>query len=440
MRGRGDVAAALDAGSRRRRSSAWSHGDAAVARMDLSNQNGDLSSRPCRSTPTAVPTLPPTPVPSGVPTTMPTPVPSGSPEPSTLPTPAPTPSPSTSPTPARGPRGFLPRSSCGLRRRRVCCAGRGGAAAHFAARRGDAVAGAEDTSRRRRGSGANRPRDSELDDPVTAAHGSSRGTAPPRLGIADRPRGRRGNGAAATGTRRSSAGPPRPGTRLGPGTGSRAGADGVADAIAHSGALSITNAGPDPTTVAGPERLHLRHAVRPRRRRRQFFRGRERPLPRVAPGREPHGGGHDLGHRGRAARGWVHVVAVRTPASETFQAWVAAPPWRRCGYSVETSRGAAAATTWIVRGDESRRRRGCDVDIPWRRVAPPLRQIYSVWRRVAATTRMVRGRNRRAQVPREQSVLRRPNPRERDEPRRGLHLPTAARPDGGADGAAEPQL
>ena len=27
--------------------------------------------------------------------------------------------------------------------------------------------------------------------------------------------------------------------------------------------------------------------------------------------------------------------------------------------------GAAVAATWIVRGDESRRRRGRDVDIPW---------------------------------------------------------------------------
>ena len=31
--------------------------------------------------------------------------------------------------------------------------------------------------------------------------------------------------------------------------------------------------------------------------------------------------------------------------------------------------GDAAAATWIFRGDESRPRRGCDVDIPWRRVA-----------------------------------------------------------------------
>ena len=33
------------------------------------------------------------------------------------------------------------------------------------------------------------------------------------------------------------------------------------------------------------------------------------------------------------------------------------------------NRGDAAATTWIFRGDESRRRRGCDADVSWRRVA-----------------------------------------------------------------------
>ena len=38
-------------------------------------------------------------------------------------------------------------------------------------------------------------------------------------------------------------------------------------------------------------------------------------------------------------------------------------------FRVETSRGDAVAATWIVRGDESRRRRGCHVDIPWRRLA-----------------------------------------------------------------------
>ena len=38
------------------------------------------------------------------------------------------------------------------------------------------------------------------------------------------------------------------------------------------------------------------------------------------------------------------------------------------GKETETSRGAAAAATWIVRGDKARRRRGRDVDIPRRRV------------------------------------------------------------------------
>ena len=46
------------------------------------------------------------------------------------------------------------------------------------------------------------------------------------------------------------------------------------------------------------------------------------------------------------------------------------------GYSVETSRCAAAAATWKFRGDGSRRRRGRDVEIPCRRVAatPRLRR------------------------------------------------------------------
>ena len=59
----------------------------------------------------------------------------------------------------------------------------------------------------------------------------------------------------------------------------------------------------------------------------------------------------------------------------------APPPRPRRGRSVEMSRRAAAAATWIVRGDESpprprrgdsvetSRRRGCDVDSAWRRVA-----------------------------------------------------------------------
>ena len=35
----------------------------------------------------------------------------------------------------------------------------------------------------------------------------------------------------------------------------------------------------------------------------------------------------------------------------------------------KTGRGDAAAGTWMVRGDETRRRRGRDVDGPWRRDA-----------------------------------------------------------------------
>ena len=48
--------------------------------------------------------------------------------------------------------------------------------------------------------------------------------------------------------------------------------------------------------------------------------------------------------------------------------------------SVETGRGDAAVVTWIFRGDGSRRRRGYDVDIPWRPIAatPRLRRGYSV--------------------------------------------------------------
>ena len=46
------------------------------------------------------------------------------------------------------------------------------------------------------------------------------------------------------------------------------------------------------------------------------------------------------------------------------------------GYSAETGRGGAAATTWIFRGGESRRRRGYDVDIP-RSIAKKTNQTTS---------------------------------------------------------------
>ena len=59
--------------------------------------------------------------------------------------------------------------------------------------------------------------------------------------------------------------------------------------------------------------------------------------------------------RGGAAAGDVDILCRR----------IAATPRLRRGYSVVTSRGGAAAATWIFRGDESRRRRGYNVDIPW---------------------------------------------------------------------------
>ena len=85
--------------------------------------------------------------------------------------------------------------------------------------------------------------------------------------------------------------------------------------------------------------------------------------------------------RGRGVRGACAVTAFKFSAGPEDDDWhrgvrsrrgnlrrrVAAPPRLRRGYSVETSRGDAAAATWIFSGDESRRRRGYDVDIQWRR-------------------------------------------------------------------------
>ena len=63
----------------------------------------------------------------------------------------------------------------------------------------------------------------------------------------------------------------------------------------------------------------------------------------------------------------AHDVA---PRFQQYAQWK--PHFRRADLP-QTSRGdAAAAGTWIFRGDESRRRRGWDVDIPWGRVTPRL--------------------------------------------------------------------
>ena len=50
-------------------------------------------------------------------------------------------------------------------------------------------------------------------------------------------------------------------------------------------------------------------------------------------------------------------------AAQICRGRVAATPRPRRRYPVETSRGDGRGT-WIFRGDETRRRRGCDVDIP----------------------------------------------------------------------------
>ena len=59
----------------------------------------------------------------------------------------------------------------------------------------------------------------------------------------------------------------------------------------------------------------------------------------------------------------VPTVVANTVACRVERR-VAAPPRLPRGYSEGDGRGTAAAATWILRGDESRRRRGCHVDIP----------------------------------------------------------------------------
>ena len=67
---------------------------------------------------------------------------------------------------------------------------------------------------------------------------------------------------------------------------------------------------------------------------------------------------------------------------------VAARPRSRRGHSSGTSRGAAAAATWIFLGDD-----GCDLDLPWRDGSQRGRgrDADLPRRRVAATPRVPRG-------------------------------------------------
>ena len=93
---------------------------------------------------------------------------------------------------------------------------------------------------------------------------------------------------------------------------------------------------------------------------------------------------------------------------------------------VSTSRGHAAAAPWRFRGDESRRRRGRDVDLPWRRVAAtPRGYAAEASRKAAAADIPWRPATRRGRGP--GSGTRRA--RHRRGPGSGARLPAAAAPD-----------
>ena len=83
----------------------------------------------------------------------------------------------------------------------------------------------------------------------------------------------------------------------------------------------------------------------------------------------------------------VRAAAAAAPERRDLATAVAA----RAG--METGRGDAAAATWIFRGDGSRRRRGRDADIPWRRESRRRRgwDADIPRRRVATTPRPRRG-------------------------------------------------
>ena len=66
-------------------------------------------------------------------------------------------------------------------------------------------------------------------------------------------------------------------------------------------------------------------------------------------------------------KGWARGVPLHGAAMNGHVATTL--PYFRCAGIPQTRRGGAAAAPWIFRGDESRRRRGCAVDIPRRRVA-----------------------------------------------------------------------
>ena len=87
-------------------------------------------------------------------------------------------------------------------------------------------------------------------------------------------------------------------------------------------------------------------------------------------------------------------VQYRMPPSLIEHFRRADTPQTGRGDAVEMSRGDAAAAAWVFRGDESRRRRGCDVGIPLRRDATAA--TWTFGQDAAAATR---SRPARPQVP-----------------------------------------
>ena len=77
------------------------------------------------------------------------------------------------------------------------------------------------------------------------------------------------------------------------------------------------------------------------------------------------GGCEDYGALARQALGPKAEVTVLF-GQFVFDVGAALTSFRRAELPL-MDRGDAAAVTWTFRGDETRRRHGCDVDIPWRR-------------------------------------------------------------------------
>ena len=80
-----------------------------------------------------------------------------------------------------------------------------------------------------------------------------------------------------------------------------------------------------------------------------------------------------------AAATWIFRGDVTATRRGYPRRRVAATPRPRRGHSV------AAAATRTFRGDESRRRRACDVDIPWRRIAAAATRTFRGGDAAAAT-------------------------------------------------------